>query len=170
MEGNDKSGWKASSPKPFLNTAFTEVTPSFSPDGHWMAYSSNESGYMEVYVRPFPGPGGKWQLSNGGCCVPTWSRKKNELFFRTNDSRLMVASYSASGDSFRPGQARPWSTGQFAYRGNTVNYALHPDGRGIAAFRNPGEDHITALTNIYFSFNFFEELRKLPSRTTQSSP
>ena len=54
MEGDEVSGWKPGKPYAFLNTAAAESAPSFSPDGRWLAYQSNESGRIEVYVRPFP--------------------------------------------------------------------------------------------------------------------
>ena len=61
--GHGASAIRLGAAEPFQRTAFTEVLPAFSPDGHWLAYRSNESGVFEVYVRPFPGPGGKWQVS-----------------------------------------------------------------------------------------------------------
>ena len=66
MEGDFKSGWKPGKPTAFLNSGFAEREPMFAPNGRWLAYSSNESGRDEVYVRPFPGPGSKWQISTGG--------------------------------------------------------------------------------------------------------
>ena len=87
IEGDEKSGWKPGEPKPFVNTAFSEVQPVFSPDGRWLAYSSNESGDYDLYVRPFPGPGGKWQVSSGGGNYPKWSRNGKELFYRTGTAR-----------------------------------------------------------------------------------
>src|SRR5262249_31236128 len=53
-------------PIPFLVTNYEERDGQFSPDGHWIAYASNESGRFEIYIQPFPGPGGKWQVSTGG--------------------------------------------------------------------------------------------------------
>ncbi|SPE38575.1 hypothetical protein SBA6_900013 [Candidatus Sulfopaludibacter sp. SbA6] len=53
-----------------------------SPDGHWLAYASNESGRFEVNVRPFPGPGGKWPISTSGGAFPLWSHEGRELFFK----------------------------------------------------------------------------------------
>jgi len=99
IEGDEKSGWKPGEPKPFLNGPFNEYDPAFSPDGRWLAYSSNESGNPEVYVRPFPGPGGKWQISVGGGLFPKWSRNGRELFYRTIDSKIMMAAYTTTGDS-----------------------------------------------------------------------
>ena len=117
IEGDEKSGWKPGEPKPFVNSAFNERQPAFSPDGRWLAYQSNESGNYEVYVRPFPGPGGKWQISTGGGVYPKWSRNGKELFYRTPDSKIMVVTYTASGDSFRADKPQLWSPGQFTDRG-----------------------------------------------------
>jgi Tol biopolymer transport system component len=64
---------KLGKPEPFLVTPFNEHRPMISPDGRWVAYQSDESGRNEVYVRPFPGPGGKWQISNGYGTSPIWS-------------------------------------------------------------------------------------------------
>ena len=80
VEG-DRDHPRLGKPEPFLHTSFSEQKPAFSPDGHWLAYSSNESGALELYVRPFPGPGGKWQISTGGGDYPIWSRDGHNLFF-----------------------------------------------------------------------------------------
>src|SRR5262249_2478072 len=82
LEGNPD----ARKPRVFLQTPFTEAAPQLSPDGRWVAYVSNESGRPEIYVRPFPGPGGKWQISTEGGQSPAWSPKGNELFYRTGRS------------------------------------------------------------------------------------
>ena len=77
-------------PKPFLDSRFSERYPAFSPDGQWIAYASEESGSWEVYVRPYPGPGGRVQISNGGGFEPLWSGNGRELFFRTSDTMMAV--------------------------------------------------------------------------------
>jgi eukaryotic-like serine/threonine-protein kinase len=77
-------------PHPFLQTKFVEIAPVFSPDGQWLAYASDESGRMEIYVRPFPGPGGKWQISNDGGTGPVWPRDAHELFYRSGDAMMAV--------------------------------------------------------------------------------
>jgi len=164
IEGNEKSGWKPREPKPFVNSNFVETQPAFSPDGHWLAYMSNESGGFEVYVRPFPGPGGKWQVSTGGGFLPKWSRNGKELFYRTTDSKIMVVEYSVSGDSFRAGKPQLWSPGQFADRGLNNNFDLHPDGKRFAVLKAPGTEQNAAVNKVNFIFNFFDELRsKFPS-------
>jgi Tol biopolymer transport system component len=164
VEGNEKSGWKPGEPKPFVNSAFIEATPAFSPDGRWLAYQSNESGNFEVYVRPFPGPEGKWQVSTGGGSFPKWSRNGKELFYRTADSKIMVVTYAVSGDSFRADKPQLWSPGQFTDRGIDVyTFDLHPDGKRFAVLKTPGTDQNAAVNKVSFVFNFFDEIsRKVP--------
>jgi dipeptidyl aminopeptidase/acylaminoacyl peptidase len=87
-------------PRPFLETPFIEAQPAFSLDGLWIAYSSNESGRFEVYVRPYPGPGGKIQVSNDGGFEAAWGRDGKELFYR-NGAKMMVV-------AVRPGSASPF--------------------------------------------------------------
>ena len=160
IEGNEKSGWKPGEPKPFVNSAFSEETPAFSPDGRWLAYESNESGSFEVYVRPFPGPGGKWQVSTGGGVLPKWSRNGKELFYRTVDSKIMAVTYTASGESFHGDKPQLWSMGQFIDRGvGNYSFDLHPDGKRFAVLKAPGTEQNAAVNKISFVFNFFDELR-----------
>ena len=78
-------------PQPFLRTEFSEFFSTFSPDGHFIAYTSDESGRYEIYVRPYPGPGTKWQISTEGGEEPVWSADGSELFYR-NGEKSMVAS------------------------------------------------------------------------------
>jgi eukaryotic-like serine/threonine-protein kinase len=101
IEGDEKSGWKPGKPSVFLSTPAIEVEPMFSPDGRWISYFSNESGQFEVFVRPFPCPGGKWQISTGGGTGTAWSRTRHELLYLGPDNRMMVVSYAVEGDSFK---------------------------------------------------------------------
>jgi serine/threonine-protein kinase len=163
FEGDEKSGWKPGEPRVFLNSPYDETSPAFSPDGRWLAYASNESGSNEVYVRPFPGPGGKWQISTGGGRFPKWSRTNKELFYRSPDSKLMVAAYIASGDSFVAGKPQLWSPAQFinlASLGPFYNFDLHPDGKRFAVVKTPGPGEVTLVNKVTFIFNFFDELRR----------
>ena len=163
IEGDEKAGWKPGEPKPFVNSAFSELDPAFSPDGRWLAYVSNESGSAEVYVRPFPGPGGKWQISSGGGLYPKWFRNGKELFYRAADSKIMVVTYTASGDSFHADKPQLWSPGQFTDRGATYNFDLHPDGKRFAVLKAPGTEQAAPVNKVSFVFNFFDEVRhKLP--------
>jgi Tol biopolymer transport system component len=89
----------------------TEGDPAFSPDGRWLAYTSNESGTNQVYVSRFPPPasgeGGKWQVSTTGGEEPRWSRKGSELVYRTGD-QLMAARYTGKGETFTAERPRVW--------------------------------------------------------------
>jgi len=158
MEGSEDSGWKPGNPTVFLNAPFVENNPAFSPDGRWLAYMSRESGEVEVYVRPFPGPGGKWQVSTSGGNFPIWSRIRRELFYLADDERIMVALYTVDGDRFRAEKARLWS--EVAVRPNTVD--LHPDGQRFAVVKAPEtadakQDHVVLI------LNFFDYLRRIAS-------
>ena len=84
-------------PVPLVTSAFTELHPALSPDGRWLAYTSNESGRPEVYVRPFPATsGGLFQVSLGGGGAPRWSRDGSELFFIDNREQLVAARVRAA--------------------------------------------------------------------------
>jgi Tol biopolymer transport system component len=160
IEGDEKSGWKPGEPKPFLNTPSVEVEPAFSADGRWLAYVSNESGDFEVYVRPFPGPGGKWQISTDGGLYPKWSRNGKELFYRTADSKIMAVTYSVSGDSFHADKPQLWSPGQFADIAGNSNFDLHPDGKRFAVLKATGTEQAAAVNKVNFIFNFFDEIKR----------
>jgi Tol biopolymer transport system component len=164
VEGDEKSGWKVGEPRPFLNTPFAERSPAFSPDGRWLAYTSDESRNYEVYVRPFPGPGGKWQISTGGGDHPKWSRNGKELLYCAGDNRIMVANYATSGDSFHAEKPQLWSPGQFNCSGFAVDFDLHPDGKRLAVLKAGGAGEVPKVDKVSFIFNFFDELRrKVPS-------
>jgi serine/threonine-protein kinase len=169
MEGDEASGWKPGKPTAFLNTSFRELEPRFSPDGQWLAYESNESGRNEAYVRPFPGPGGKSQISIDGGRCPMWSRTRRELFYITSDQRIMVVPYTTQGDSFGAEKPRLWSEGRFRRpRGLTWRpLELHPDAQRFA-LALPAEAETVKQDKVVFVFNFFEELRRVvPVGTTR---
>jgi serine/threonine-protein kinase len=159
---NDGAGLRAGKPEIFLQTPFDERNPAFSPDGRWLAYSSNEFGSFQVYVRAFPDQGRRWQISNDGGLMPVWSRNGRELFFRTEDNQIMVANYTTEGDSFVAEKARAWSDQRIADVSATVpNYDLAPDGKRIAALM-PAEAPQDRLpqSQVIFLENFFDELRR----------
>jgi Tol biopolymer transport system component/predicted Ser/Thr protein kinase len=89
-------------PFPVLASQFAEVRASFSPDGRWMAYNSNESGEMEVYVTQFPGPGGKWQVSTNGGTEPYWNADGREIFYLDATQNLVTVPVS-TGVTFKAG-------------------------------------------------------------------
>ena len=93
MEGDAARGWTPGKPTVFLGTPAAEVYPEFSPDGRWIAYSSIEVGgsIPDVYVRPFPGPGGKWRVSTEGGAFPRWSTTTHELLYVNLQGKVMAA-------------------------------------------------------------------------------
>ena len=110
MEGDAARGWTPGTPTVFLGTPANEAAPMFSPDGRWIAYFSNEAGGAgDVYVRPFPGPGGKWRVSTAGGRFPRWSATAPELLFMSASRPIMVAPYAVVGDSFRADTPQVWS-------------------------------------------------------------
>ena len=130
IEGDESAGWKIGQPKVFLGTTSNESEPMFSPDGNWIAYQSNQGSTVDVYVRPFPGPGAVTPISTDGGLMPVWSRTRRELLYRTQDSRMMVVSYSTDGGSFHPDKPKPWSDPPVLVlqRPGQRSFDLHPDG------------------------------------------
>ena len=164
LEGSEAAGWKPGKPAVFLNAPYNESSGRFSPDGRWLAYLSNESGRNELFVRPFPGPGGKWQVSTNGADDPAWSPKRKELLFVSpSDNRIMVAPYVAEGDSFRADKPSVWSTGQISARPRSPSrdIDLHPDGERFAVASGSAEANGGKQDKVVFVFNFFDELRRI---------
>jgi serine/threonine-protein kinase len=161
IEG-DSAGLRAGTPEVFLQTPFDERNPAFSPDGRWLAYSSNESGSFQVYVRSFPDQGRRWQISNSSGVLPVWSRDGRELFFCTEDNQVMVATFAAKGDSFVAESPKAWSQQRIADTGARIlNYDLSPDGKRIVALM-PADTPQQRLprSHVIFLENFFDELRR----------
>jgi serine/threonine-protein kinase len=154
---------KAGMPKQFLKSSSTDLSPTFSPDGRWLAYTSNESGRDEVYVRAFPPPppesgggqGGKWQISNSGGTGSRWSRIGNELMYRSGD-QIMAAGYAVKDDTFVPEKPRVW-----VVKLGGTQWDLAPDGKRVVVLtavdtaETPKPEHeIVMLQNI------LDELRR----------
>ena len=103
----------------------------FSPDGRWVAYASNESGSLEIYVTPFPGGSGKWQVSSGGGSEPRWRKDGKELFYLSQDSKMMAApvSLGASFESGSPVALFQTHRRQPISSQDTYSYAVSADGQ-----------------------------------------
>jgi serine/threonine-protein kinase len=161
LETDPTTSWKPGKPTVLLGSPAVESDATFSPDGRWLAYSSNDSGRFEVYVRAFPGSAGQWQVSTGGGRFPVWSRTVNHLFYRAADLKLMVTEFVAD-DSFRAGKPRAWSA-RLDDRGPNRSFDLHPDGKRFAVLRSLAPE--AKRTHISFIFNFADELRRIaPAR------
>jgi eukaryotic-like serine/threonine-protein kinase len=104
-----------------------EDQPQVSPDGKWLAYTSDQSGRYEIYVSPFPGPGGKFPVSTQGGRLPVWSRSSRELFYVELNPRRMMAVAVAPGASFQAGRPQPL----FIIRNDSggAGYDVSPDGK-----------------------------------------
>jgi len=133
----------------------------FSPDGHWIAYLSNEPGQYEIFVRPFPGPGGVWQVSLGGGLYPFWSRD-GKLFYLGSGNRIFVVDYTAKGDTFTAGKPRMWSETQTRTAGGNalVSIDLAPDGNHFAIVPMSQAEDKEGSVHVTFLFNFFADLRR----------
>jgi serine/threonine-protein kinase len=149
--------------QPFLRTPFNESAPRFFPDGRWLAYTSNESGRFEIYVQPYPGPGGKWQISTEGGTEPVWNPNGRELFYRSGDK--MMAVDIATQPGFAAGTPRTLFEGRYEPTPATFpNYDVSPDGQRFLMLK-PTEQ-AQAPTQINVVLNWFEELkRRVPPGT-----
>jgi eukaryotic-like serine/threonine-protein kinase len=96
----------AQKPVPYLQSKFTEANGVFSPDGRWIAYESDESGRLEVYVQAFPLTSEKDRISTGGGTGPAWRKDGAELFYLAADRNLMAVPVRAAGPAFEPGVAK----------------------------------------------------------------
>jgi serine/threonine protein kinase len=101
MESNEKG--EEVQPYPLLNSKFFEGPAAFSPNGKWIAYNSDESGEDEVYVRPFSGPGGKWQISINGGYDPYWRQDGKEIYYGANNNKMMAVKVTSKGDILEVG-------------------------------------------------------------------
>ena len=155
---------KAGKPELFQRTNFGGRGASFSLDGRWLAYSSNESGSSQVYVRAFPDKGGHWQVSSNGGTTPIFSRNGKELFFfDPTDDRIMVASYSVKGDSFVAEKPRVWSKQSVALTMSGAlgaQYDVAPDGKRIAVATYAGGPTQQDSGHVIFLENFIDELQR----------
>ncbi len=163
--GGDPRGTATEGRKPnlFLQTSANENYPTISPDGRWVAYVSNESGRFEIYVRPFPGPGGKWQVSTEGGAEPVWARNGRELFFRSAD-KMMAVEVNQSRD--REGAvafsaSAPRLLFEKTYMRSPIAYAdydVSPDGQRFLMVREGGNEPPPPQINVVL--NWFEELKR----------
>jgi serine/threonine-protein kinase len=145
----------ARTPHVIVGDAFNNYAPNLSPDGRWMVYVSDESGEPEVYVRPFPGPGGRWQISSGGGTEPRWSPTGREIFFRKGTAMMAVP--VRGGATFVPGEPRQLFQGPYATeQANSPDYSVSRDGRTFLMVRLESQ---TADQPIVVVLNWFENLR-----------
>lgn len=157
---------KAGEPQSFLKTPSDNAFAAFSPDGRWLAYANSEAGGYEVYVRAYPDNGTQVQISNAGGLSPVWSRNNHELFYRTEDQRVMVASYRVSGGSFQADKPRVWFGKQLANLGQGGGFDVAPDGkRAVALMQAEAAEPAEAQHHVMLILNFFDEVRRRVGQT-----
>jgi eukaryotic-like serine/threonine-protein kinase len=143
-------------PRPWAVSRFWERAPSLSPDGHWAAYTSNESGQDEIYVRAFPESKGRLQVSSGGGTEPLWSSDGGTIYYRRADT--LFAAAVQTRPTFSVGQHRMVSTAHFnpsPYH-ITTNYDRDPRTGEFVVFTQH-EGNAAALVVV---LNWFEELKQ----------
>jgi Tol biopolymer transport system component len=163
MEINPNTGYdvytlllKDRKPQPFVGTPSIETAPRFSPDGHFIAYTSDESGRLEIYVRPYPGPGGKWQVSTDGGGEPVWNPKGRELFYRVGN-KMMAVDVSTEG-TFSAGKPKVLFEGAYVPTPRSFpDYDVSPDGQRFLMLKATEQ---AAPTQINVVLNWFEELKQ----------
>ncbi len=142
-------------PKPFIQGQFNADDPQFSPDGRYLAYTSDESGRLEIYVRPYPGPGGITQISNDGGDAPVWSRDGRELFY-LNKGRLMEVSVRAQPEL---SVSKPTTLFQGTFTDDIgTEYDVAPDGKRFVMIHPPES---APPPDVLVVLNFFSELKRL---------
>jgi serine/threonine-protein kinase len=161
IDQSDAENPKLGMPEPFIRTKFSENTPAFSPDGRWVAYTSNESGTTELFVRPFPSLGGRFPVSTGA--HPVWSQNGRELFWQLPTGlgarKIMVAGYSIKGNTFVVERPRLWSDKGQAPDLSSRHFDLAPDSSRILVFLDPQREETGAgPTHVTFLLNFFDQL------------
>jgi dipeptidyl aminopeptidase/acylaminoacyl peptidase len=141
--------WADHRPRPFMQTNLRQEAGRFSPDGRWIAYRSTESGRSEVYVVPFPGAGGKWQISSAGGTYPRWRRDGREVFFLAPDNTLMAVSVSGEGPAFEIGPVLSLFKTRLRNRGR-LPYDVSADGQRFLVNAVPeptGQVPMTVIVN-----------------------
>jgi eukaryotic-like serine/threonine-protein kinase len=144
----------------WMRTPYNERGGRFSPDGRWIAYTSNESGRDEVYVQPFPGPGGKWQISVAGGAEPVWAHGGGEIFYRVGDRMMAVRVTRDQG--FSAESPRELFHGAYVpTRRGEASYDVSLDDRRFLMVQR---DEQSAATRIDVIVNFAAELnRRVPA-------
>jgi eukaryotic-like serine/threonine-protein kinase len=128
---SEKERTSASKPYPFVQTEFNERGAQFSPDGHWIAYESTESGRSEVYVSTFPGPGRKRRISTAGGDAARWRPDGKELYYVAPDNRLMAAEVDTRGSSVEVKKVEP------LFGPVTTGYGVSSDGQKFLVLVHP---------------------------------
>ena len=167
-ESNPKTRWnilivnvEEQKLQPFVATDAMEQWPEFSPDGRWLAYSSDRTGRFEVYVRSFPGGDKEFVISNNGGVAPLWSPDGRELFYRGLEWEKLIKVDITTQPEFSIGSPHVL----FEHAGGGGNpirgYDITPDGQKFLFVVYPGSKPVEVVTKLILVQNWFEELRRL---------
>jgi serine/threonine-protein kinase len=152
---------------PLIQTIFNEANPQVSPDGHFLAYQSNESGRPEIYVRPFPDVNaGRWLISTGGGQYPRWRADGRELFYMDEARTLMAVPIQASATTLRAGTPGKVFDTQYANPATYTAYDVSADGQRFLMIKDltrTGDPGSTPAMVVVL--NWFEELKaRVPAK------
>src|SRR5207248_8269605 len=109
---------------PLIQNLYDNQYPMISPDGRWLAYTSNETGRWEIYIQPFPQLGAKWQVSSDGGTRPRWEPKHGRELYYWNSDKVMAVAIRTT-PAFVADAPRVLFSGPYA----EVGYDVAPDGR-----------------------------------------
>jgi Tol biopolymer transport system component len=158
-------------PRPFLQTPASETYPTFSPDGKWIAYVSNQSGMLEVYVQPYPGPGPRLQVSTAGGTSPAWGPNGAELYYVASAGpqkpgiiNMMAVTVRTTASGISADAPRKLFEGRFALTGPVRGYDVTPDGKRFLMVL-PKDLPAEPPIELVLVQNWFEELKqRVPAR------
>jgi Tol biopolymer transport system component len=146
-------------PRPVVQSPADEDQPVLSPDGRWLAYTSNVSGRSEVFVQPFPGPGARVQISTDFGTEPIWSPNGRELFYLAGDTTLMAVDITTT-PTFKAGIPRVLVEGRYMFNSNpAAGYDVSPDGQRFLRVQPLHPDPPSNQINVVL--NWVEELRSV---------
>ena len=137
-------------PSVWLSDRFLKDESHFSPDDRWLVYQSTESGQFDVYVQPFPGPGGKVRVSSGGGGEPRWRGDGKEIFYLTQDGTVMAAPITTTATSIEPGMPKALFKTRIAVQLTIDQYAVTSDGQRFlieVPTGDGGQSPITVVLN-----------------------
>jgi Tol biopolymer transport system component len=134
---------KAQEAQPFTDetsrASDVESGAAFSPDGHWLAYNSFVSGLPQVFVSPYPGPGGRVQISTDGGIEPRWSKNGHELFYLHATGGMLAVPYTVDKNVFQPGKAQVLFSRIFELRAPYPSYDVTPDSEHFIMLQSNGK-------------------------------
>jgi eukaryotic-like serine/threonine-protein kinase len=145
----------AGTPVPFLRTSFVEMYPSFSPDGRWLVYCSNESGAQEVYVASLEPAGGKWKVSTEGGTEPLWAQSGREIYYRHGDA--MITAVVRTEPAFAVDRVRTLFRGGYA-RNQSRTYDVTADGQRFVMLKEIDDQSRPTALNLVS--NWLEQFKQ----------